>query len=234
MARWHGSVSYGARQATVPRAPSPWALLQSASPGARWTTNSFRSSASAHGSCSDRYARIKVPAQVSVEAGLARLRPRLERLRNDPAEQRRIDELLAEIPPPESFVRTPPAKEPLIELSPRPGKGVLDTPLVHLPSKDEQDQDHGHEPDQGQGRIRGQGKARDLIVRGAMLGPHRLPVKKTRRGWRGPTVILRPSGDSTESPKEPYEVKQFSDLAGFIRRHNLPVALLVVGAFAVA
>jgi hypothetical protein len=69
-----------------------------------------------------RYARIKVPAQVSVEAGLARLRPRLERLRNDPAEQRRIDEFLAEIPPPESFVRTPPAKEPLIELSPRPGK----------------------------------------------------------------------------------------------------------------
>jgi hypothetical protein len=80
-----------------------------------------------------------------VEAGLARLRSRLERLRSDPAEQRRMDELLAEIPPPESFVRIPPTKEPPIELSPRSAKGALDTPLISLPSKDER----------GRNRIRG-------------------------------------------------------------------------------
>jgi hypothetical protein len=67
-----------------------------------------------------------------VEAGLARLRGRLERLRSDPAEQRRMDELLAEIPPPESFIGMPPAKEALIELPP-PSSKAADEFLAEIP-----------------------------------------------------------------------------------------------------
>jgi hypothetical protein len=93
-----------------------------------------------------------------VEAGLARLRHRLERLRSDPAEQRRMDELLAEIPPPESFVRTPPAKEPLIDLSPRSSKSALDTPLVHLRSKDEHGKIKGMNQIRGKDQFGGRGK----------------------------------------------------------------------------
>jgi hypothetical protein len=80
------------------------------------------------------------PSEWDEGAGLARFKKGIERLRDDPAEQRRIDEIIAAVPPRTSLVRSPLAKEPPTEKLSQQlgGKIEINNSLInHSPTKDE-------------------------------------------------------------------------------------------------